>query len=311
MFKKATREKNRLRLALDGPSGSGKTYTALRLAHALAGPDGRIAVIDTEHGSASKYEGDAPDGIPWHWDECVLAHYAPSTYEAAIKFADKELYDVLVIDSLSHAWIGVGGALDQVDKKGGNKFTAWRDVTPQHDAMIAAILNSECHVIVTLRSKMEYVMEENEKGKMVPTKIGLRPIQREGVEYEFDVIGDLDLNHTLTISKSRCSAIDGKKVNQPGAPLMDAIKTWLFSGTEASKERAVVTIDDVEPVDPAIVKHIMDRVKQLEWTPEKLGIVLATQGVKKISELSAKSGLGLSTKLDELYLTKESNEAFS
>jgi len=242
MFKRATRSQLKLRMALCGPSGSGKSYTALRFAFAL-GP--KVAAVDTEHGSLSKYQGLQPDGVPWDFDVVELKHYAPTAYTECIREAARAGYDVLVLDSLSHAWEGAGGALDQVDKKGGNRFTAWKDVTPQHRAMIDAILGSPLHVIATMRTKTEYVLEENEKGKQVPVKIGTQPVQRAGMEYEFDVVADMDLSHTLTVSKTRCSDIDQQISSHPSAAFVDPLRAWLDAGvrkeaaTEAATEDAV------------------------------------------------------------------------
>lgn len=235
MFKPATRRKLKLRMAIDGPSGSGKTLTALRTASGLGS---KIAVIDTEHRSASKYLGDTYDDKPLQFDVCELTggQYSPSTYTAAIKAAGAAGYDVLVIDSLTHAWDGAGGALDIVDRKsaggGGNNFTAWRDVTPMHREMIDAILACPAHVIVTMRSKMEYAMEPDPNtGKTTVRKIGMAPIQRQGTEYEFDVVADMDLEHVLSISKTRCPFIDGQRVVKPGASFVEPLRAWLDKGT--------------------------------------------------------------------------------
>lgn len=245
-FKPASRKKVRGRIAFDGPAGSGKTFTALRLAHALGK---KIAVINTEFGGVELYEGLNPDGEPWKFDVCQLADFSPSSYTAAILGAAQEHYDVLVIDSLSHAWAGVGGALELVDKKGGNKFAAWKDITPMHNRMVDALLRSPCHVIATMRSKMEYVLEEyvdqNGRTKTSPRKVGLAPIQRQGMEYEFDVIGDIDLTHTLTISKSRCPDIDGLSVVKPGADFFAQLIRWLNEGTEVDPGYYIASEDDL------------------------------------------------------------------
>jgi len=158
-FTRATKKQARLRMALDGPSGAGKTYTGLLSAFALAEATGaRVAVIDTEHASASKYADMFPE-----FDVLELDEFSPETYTEAIRLAERVGYGVLLIDSLSHAWDGVGGALEQVDKAAarnqGNSYTAWRDVTPLHRQMVEAILQSNCHIIATMRSKMEYVLE--------------------------------------------------------------------------------------------------------------------------------------------------------
>ncbi len=229
-FTKAVRSKTKLRMALDGPSGSGKTFTGLRFAFALA-PNAKVAVICSENGSAQKYQGESPDGIPWDFDINVLKNYAPTTYTAAIKEAAADGYDVLLIDSLSHEWAGTGGALQIVDKiKGNNSYTKWKDVTPMHDEMIETILTSPIHVIATMRAKTEYVMEPDDKGKMVPKKVGMGAVQRPGMEYEFDIYGSLDLTHMLRITKSRCRTVDGAVVVSPDASFMKPIIGWLNSG---------------------------------------------------------------------------------
>jgi hypothetical protein len=234
-FKKATRHQLRLRMALAGPSGSGKTFTGLRFAFALARLGKlRVAVIDTEREAASKYAGYTVDGVTWNFDTDNLTNYAPSEYTAAIKAAGREGYDVVFIDSLSHAWSGEGGALDLKDKQGGNSFTAWRNVTPMHNQMIDAILQSPCHVIATMRSKTEYILEPDERGKMVPRKVGLAPIQRAGMEYEFDLVGTMECDtHILRVDKSRCPAVADLVVAKPTAGFMEPVISWLREGEAA------------------------------------------------------------------------------
>jgi len=221
-------------MAIDGPSGSGKTYTALIAAFVMAGDGGRVAVIDTERGSAAKYADRFPE-----FDVLELRTFSPQTYTEAIKIAGEAGYDVLVVDSLSHAWEGEEGALDQVDKMaargGGNSYTAWRDVTPMHRRMVDAILQSPCHVIATMRSKMEYVLEPDAKGRMVPKKVGLSPIQRQGTEYEFDIVADMDINHKLVISKSRAPVMDGLEEVKPNARWFAPLRDWLMDGAPATQ----------------------------------------------------------------------------
>lgn len=239
MFAKATKRKSKLRCALVGPSGSGKTYTALLMAQPLAG-DGRIAVIDTEQGSASLYAGDVAD-----FDVVELPSYEPRRYVEAINAAADAGYPVLVIDSLSHAWSGTGGALDQVDKRAGNpagKFGAWRDVTPMHHALVDAVLSYPGHVIATMRAKTAYEIQENEKGKKVPVKLGLAPIQRNGVEYEFTVVGDIDHRHVMTVSKSRCPSLADQVIREPGASVAEELLAWLDDGEDRPAIQALALI---------------------------------------------------------------------
>ena len=240
-FVQANRKKSKLRMTLDGPAGSGKTYTALRFAHALSN-GGRIAFIDTERGSASKYAGEAPDGKPWNFDVMELTTFSPEVYTQAINEAGRAGYTVLVIDSLSHAWEGVGGALEIKDRGGSNQYTAWRTVTPIHNRMVDAILQSPLHVITCMRSRMEYVQDVDEKGKVIGIrKVGMSPIQRPGMEYEFDVVCDLDWSHILTVSKSRCSAIADLKMEKPGADFMQPVMAWLEGGEPVTQTQTTPT----------------------------------------------------------------------
>jgi hypothetical protein len=228
MFTKASKKQSRLRLALVGPSGSGKTYSALAIA---AGLGKKVALLDTERGSAAKYAGLFGD-----FDHAELGNHHPQRFIDAIAEAERAEYDVLVIDSLSHAWVGRDGALELVDaaarrSKAGNSFAAWRDVTPIQNSLIDAILRSRLHIIATMRAKTEYVVEAGPNGKLVPRKVGLAPVQRDGVEYEFDVVGELDNDHNLAVTKSRCPALTGVVISKPGLQLARSLTVWLEDGT--------------------------------------------------------------------------------
>ena len=244
MFKQATRKQSKLRMTIDGPAGAGKSYTALRFAHQLA-QGGKVAAIDTERGSLSKYAGDAPDGVPFEFDVLELTQFSPEKYTEAIVAAGKAGYAVLVIDSLSHAWEGTGGALEIKERQGGNQYTAWRAVTPIHNRMVDAILQSPCHVIATMRSRMEFVQETDANGRVQVKKLGLAPIQRPGMEYEFDLVCDMDYAHILTVSKSRCSAVADLKMEKPGAEFMRPVMEWLSSGNAARPVVAVKSLDQL------------------------------------------------------------------
>jgi hypothetical protein len=281
-------------MAIDGPPGSGKTYTALRFAHALGG---RVALIDTENGSASKYAGDAPDGIQWDFDALLLSNYAPTEYTAAIEEAGREGYAVLVIDSLTHAWSGKGGALEIKDRQGGNSFTAWKNVTPLHNRLIEAILVSPSHVIATLRSKIDYVIEEevDERGrkKAVPRKVGMAPVQRPGTEYEFDVFGSMDWAHVLTITKSRCSAVADAIVSKPGPAFMEPILRWLNSG------EATVATPLPRRAPPEQVERITALVEKLKIPPSAQKSSLAAYGVDAFTSLTQAQATEIEAKLNE------------
>lgn len=253
MFQQASKQQSKLRMTLDGPAGSGKSYTALRFAHALtAAYGGRIAFIDTERGSASKYVGEAPDSVPFAFDVLNLTVFSPEKYTEAIHAAGRLGYSVLVVDSLSHAWEGQGGALE-LKAKAGESWSAWRQVTPIHNRMVDAILQSPCHVITTMRSRMEYIQETDDRGRVTIRKVGLSPIQRPGTEYEFDLVCDIDWAHILTVSKSRCSTVADFKVEKPGAEFMRPVIDWLSSGSGALvTERPVVTPLSMNATAPAV-----------------------------------------------------------
>lgn len=241
-FKKAVKYNSRLRLALAGPSGSGKTYTALTLATALA-EGGAVAVIDTERGSASKYADQ------FSFDVQELDSFHPQNYINAIHEAEQAGYAVLVIDSLSHAWNGPGGLLEQVENitkrsKSGSSFNAWGEATPLQNRLIDTITRAKLHIICTMRTKTEYVIEPNSYGKMAPRKVGTAPVQRQDVEYEFDVYGDMDTDNTLIIHKSRCSELAGAVIAKPDGQVAEALKRWLAG--EPAPERPLTVKDAYE-----------------------------------------------------------------
>jgi hypothetical protein len=227
LFHKATKTQKRLRLSLYGVSGSGKTYSALALAKGLGG---KVAVIDTERGSASAYAN------LFTFDTLEMQPpYSPSAYVAAIKAAEDEGYDILIIDSLTHAWSGQGGALEMVDNAAKrstsqNSYTAWRDVTPEHNKLIDAMIGSKCHIIATMRSKAEYVLEPNKNGKMEPKKKGMAPIQRDGMEYEFDVVAEMTSDNEMVIQKTRCPELAGQVIARPNGATSAKLRAWLTDG---------------------------------------------------------------------------------
>ena len=237
----------RARIALSGAAGAGKTYTALLLAAGLA-PDGPIVVIDSEHGSAAKYRTLAPfrTAHPDSFKRIVgnvgrlgLVDSDPRLYTAGIVAAGKAGAAVIIVDSLTHAWAASKTLVDNVlaTQRGGNSFTAWKDVTPLWDGLLDAVMSSPAHVIVTMRAKPQYVIEERDTGgrtKSVPVKLGMAPDVRDGADHAFDIILSLDDEHRATVSKTRCSALDGMVMLKPGAELGRSIAEWLESGaTEA------------------------------------------------------------------------------
>lgn len=227
-FAKATKKAAKGRIAIDGPSGSGKTYTALTIATVLGE---RIAVIDTEHGSASKYAD------LFNFDTLHLHRYSPQILIDALAAAGSAGYDVVVVDSLSHFWMGTDGMLEQVDKAakraGGHGMSGWKEMRPVERQMVEALLAYPGHVICTLRVKTDWVEGENARGKRQMMKVGTKAEQREGLEYEFDLVASMDLNNELTVGKSRCPALSGEIVDRPGVAFAETFKKWLDDGETA------------------------------------------------------------------------------
>lgn len=231
-FRPASKAGRKARLSIQGMSGSGKTWTGLSIAHGLS--EGRkFAVIDTEKGAASLYAGH--HGI--HFDSCPMDRYDPRDLIRVLDSAAAAGYPTVFVDSLSHFWKGTDGTLEQVEKAkakyGGNKFAGWKDGTPMQNDMVAAILDYPGHVVCSMRSYTEWVLEN---GK--PQRVGMRPEQRKGIEYEFDLAVAMDLDNRLEVLKSRCPSLHRKVIDRPNgardiaAPLL----AWLAAEPETTTE---------------------------------------------------------------------------
>lgn len=223
-FEKATKKSAKLRLALSGPPGAGKTMSALQIGRHF----GKVALIDTENASASKYVGF--DGIEFD-TQSVVKPFDPKRLETFILEAFNSKYDVLVIDSLTPFWNDVGGCLDLADQEAArgtrnDSFGAWKKVTPIYQRMVDAILRAPVHIIVTLRSKIEHVKEERD-GKVKVRKLGMSPEMRDNFAYFLDIEGRLDEDNNLIIGKTRCPDLSGKVFNKPGKDVADIIQAWL------------------------------------------------------------------------------------
>lgn len=221
MFQKATKTNVNIKLAITGPSGSGKSYSALRLAKGLGG---KIAVIDTENGSVSLYSDQ------FDFDVMNLTPpFITEKYIEAIKAAEKAGYDTIVIDSLTHGWAGEGGLLEQKttldSRPGSNSYTNWGPISKKDTSFKDSYLHSKCNIIATMRSKQDYLLIER-NGKMVPQKVGMAPVQRDGIEYEFTIVFDVAMNHECQASKDR-TGLFVDKVFQINEETGEQIKTWL------------------------------------------------------------------------------------
>jgi hypothetical protein len=233
-FTKAVRKKSKLRLGITGPSGSGKTLGALLIAKGLGG---RIAVIDTEKGSASLYAENPKYDVDFDTMD-LDPPYAPENFIKAMREAEQGGYDVLIIDSTTHEWSGVGGCLELVDEIArarykGNSWSAWNDITPRHRAFIDAIQRSPLHVIITMRSKTETAQTEGPNGKKQVVKLGMKAEQRDGFEYEMTVVLDVVHDtHFVQTSKDRTGLFmerDPFKITEDTGVML---REWLESGAE-------------------------------------------------------------------------------
>jgi hypothetical protein len=207
-IRKASRKKAKLRLGISAPSGAGKTMGSLMLAYGITGDWEKIGFIDTEEGSGELYVDQVKHDVKiGHFLYCRISDdFAPVHYINAIQALEKAGAEVIIIDSTTHAWAGAGGLLEKqgnIAAKTGNSYTAWRDPSKEHNALVSAMLQSPAHIIATMRSKTEYAMQDGDSGKKKVVKLGLAPVQRAGMEYEFTVFFDIDENSQATATKDR------------------------------------------------------------------------------------------------------------
>lgn len=225
-FEKAVRRQRKLRFAAIGPKGAGKTRLSLTIAGVMGQ---RIALIDANRGAASFLVGEP--GIP-DFETVVLESFHPRAYIQAIRAAERQGFDFIVVDDASQAWAGKDGALELVDKSP----KRWRDVTPHHNALVECLAECSAHLVVTMRSKSEYVLEDAGEGGKQVRRYGLAPVQQAGFEAEFDVVGEMDVDHVLRITASRCSLLDREVFEQPDAEIGERLRAWLREG-EPARER--------------------------------------------------------------------------
>ena len=215
---------------MTGPSGSGKTYSALRLARGLVGPTGKIALIDTENGSASLYAD------RFQFDVLDIAPpFDNEKFIDGVNAAVEAGYQAIIIDSASHFWEGILDYKDKLDQRGGNSYTNWKIAGDKFSGIIKAVLQSKVHIICCMRSKMDYVQEKDDRGKTQVKKVGLAPIMRDGIEYEFTAVFDVALNHQAAVSKDR-SGLFVDKIFQITEETGAQLEAWRLSGSDAQPE---------------------------------------------------------------------------
>lgn len=258
IFQPASKTQAFARLAIFGPSGSGKTMSSLRIATGLGG---KIAVIDTEHGSASKYAD------RWPFDVVNLtADQSIDRMIEMLKAARDAGYGVVIIDSLSHAWKELLMEVDKLAsaKYRGNTWSAWAEGTPKQNKLISAILNYPGHVIATMRSKTEWVVED--KGK--PVRVGLAPEQGKGIEYEFDVLLEMSHANVGTVTKDRTGKFHGRLIEQPDEAFGEELRDWLGQGDAPP---VVQPMPADEPIQPWQVKALQGVIEELDFGIDAAG----------------------------------------
>ena len=239
-FQKAKREKSKARICLTGASGGGKTLSALLMAYGMTGDWSKIAIIDSERGRALMYanRSDFNTGEFLHCD--LEPPYTVDRYIEAMREAESIVGEdgVVIVDSGSHAWKGNGGVLDAKEtiatQRGKTDFSAWNDAGKIQNNFIDTIMDLNCHAIITLRSKTEYVQEKDaETGKTNVRKVGLAPVQRDDFEYEFMLVMDVDKDtHKATIIKDNTFLDAEGFYGVIDANLGKRLKEWLNNGVE-------------------------------------------------------------------------------
>ncbi|MBN2582538.1 MAG: ATP-binding protein [Planctomycetes bacterium] len=227
-FQKATKHKSKLRAALFGPSGSGKTYSALRIARGLAGQQGRVALIDTEFGSAAKYAD------RFEFDTVRLDDNAGIDQMIECLVAAKD-YDVVIIDSMTHTWDELKDEVQRLSRSakfGGNYWAAWSEGTPKQKRFIKALLSFPGHVVATMRVRTHWDTETTQNGRVKPVRKGLDPEQGKGIEYEFDMLLELSTEHVAEVIKDRTGKFQDKTIEKPGEDFGKALAEWLADGAE-------------------------------------------------------------------------------
>jgi hypothetical protein len=236
-IRKSQRRQAKARIALIAPSGAGKTLSSLLIAHGLVGDWGKIGFLDTENGSGELYTGFriGSTTVGEYLYGRIESPFTVPKYLDGIAALEDAGCEAVIIDSLSHAWAGEGGLLDKQGKLAdmkGNSYTAWRTVTPEHNRLVERMLQSSAHILACVRAKTEYVQEKDDKGKTTVRKVGMAPVQRDGLEYEFTLVFDLDIHHVASASKDRTGLFDGQLFT-PAPATGRTLREWLESAVPA------------------------------------------------------------------------------
>jgi hypothetical protein len=273
-LQKASRKKAPIKMSLQGPSGAGKTYSALLLSYGLTNDWSKIAVIDSENHSSELYS---------HLGEYnvlqLSAPYTPEKYVQAIEACGQAGMQVIILDSISHEWEYI---LEAHASLPGNSFTNWQKIGLRHKAFIHAILGSKAHIIVTTRTKQDYVLNER-NGKMVPEKVGLKAVQREGLDYEFTLVFDLNMKNSAVASKDRTGLFFGKPEQRLTIDVGKSIYNWCNSGSEITSNDISNTIYKCNTIDELLELYNQHpqfkEVLKKEYEKRKREILMQNQTV--------------------------------
>jgi hypothetical protein len=313
--RKAEKKRVKLKMAVQGPSGSGKTWGALALAKNLW-PDAKICVVDTENESASLYaDSFAFDTIP------LGPPFTTARYVQCIDAVSTAGYDVIILDSITPQWDGEGGILrrkEEMDRRpGSNGYANWATFTPEHEAFKQTMMQTPMHLIATMRSKQDYILVANDKGKQVPKKVGMAPIQRDQIDYEFTLVFDVEMDHKGAVSKDRTGLFNEKVVDLANPATAEAIRGWLEHGKEVlpdaqrrapeaqaqaqgaishpqNASRPTSTQESAQRATQALATALaaeQPQVGQLKFIPPN-GLTAVIKGVKEIEALPAKPANG-------------------
>ena len=277
----AHRKKAKIKLGLQGPSGSGKTFGSLLIACGLTEEWSKIAVIDTENHSSDLY-----DHLGNYNVLQLDAPFNPEKYIEAIRLCVNKGMEVVIIDSISHEWEGGGGILDTHSQMTGNSFTAWGKLTPRHNAFVQEILQSPVHILATIRSKQDYVLVDK-NGRMVPEKVGLKGVTREGMDYEFTLVFDLDIKHNATSSKDRTSLFMDKPEFRITTQTGKQILQWCNSGSEITVDEISKRICDCKSINELLKIYNLypqfKNVLQSEYESQKRRILINHEAINQLS----------------------------
>lgn len=251
-LRKSERKKAKIKIALQGSAGSGKTMSALLLAKGLTNGDfSKVAIVDTENKSADLY-AHLGDYNVLSMDE----PYSPEKYIEAIDVCLRANMEVIILDSLSHCWDYL---LDVHSNMSGNSFTNWGKITPRQNAFVNKILQSNAHIIATMRVKQDYVLNQKD-GKYVPEKVGLKAIQRNDLDYEFTIVFDIDIKHSAIASKDRTNLFSSKSEFIINSSTGRKISEWCENGTGTEQEKlAIIAKEIIACTTVAGLRHIYSK----------------------------------------------------